>query len=314
MLRLLLLNCRLFYSILKDSCISVDNRFRMKHLFLPVCIYHRRRTPTLIAAMLVLITGTLPLFSQAEPVQPGDYSALPRQMSVEDHLFILGLSRAQAPVLRPEQQQIILTYEPARQSETVGYRNQIQYRSRGPRQVAVAFGHEQYRVLHAMDRSPEGVFFFFFDYEDSLLSEIRTLEYRFVVDGVWINDKNNPHQRRLLSGIQISQVPLPQAPLIPKETPVVSQTGPMSLREVTFLFEAPSGSLVYLSGTFNQWDPYLHRLKEIQPGVFRITLNLRPGTYFYYYVTGGRRIIDPLNPSMGADEEGIALSKLHIPQ
>jgi hypothetical protein len=233
---------------------------------------------------------------------------------VEDHLFILGLNDAQAPVLHHEEQEIIFTYKPEEQPQTTGYQNQVRYAKNEPRQVSIAFGHEQYRILHGMDRSPDGVFFYYFDYPESLLDEMRTIEYRYVVDGVWMRDAKNPNQRQLLSGIRISQVALPEPPLVPLKTPVVLAGDNTLTKEVRFIFQAPQDNLVYIAGSFNEWDPFLHRLREVHPGIYSTTIRLRPGIYYYYFVTGGRRITDPLNPELGANSEGLALSKLIVPQ
>lgn len=247
-------------------------------------------------------------------------AALPRDLTIENHLYILDVETSGPPVLVENRKEVIFTFTPVSNQQVVrsqGYQNQLSLASSAPSRVSIAFGHEQYRVLHPMDRSPKGVYFYFFEYTRSFLEEHRNLEYRYIVDGVWMDDPLNPMTRSLISGARLSMVPLPPAPMVPDATPILMPPGAgLEGRTVRFVYEAPPGKEVYLAGSFNAWDPFLHRLRERPdvPGVYEITLHLSPGVYHYQYVSGGRRSLDPLNPSHGQDSEGISYSRVTIPR
>lgn len=254
-------------------------------------------------------------------VVSADRSALPRDLTLEDHLFIMNLDRASAPQVLPQRREIVFTYAPPQSRIQVireqGYSNQLNLRDRGPIQVFIAFGHEQFRILRPMDRSPQGIFFYYFDYDRAFLLENRQLDYRFVVDGVWMEDSENPMSRSLLNGVRLSTVLLPEPPLIPESSPQIDPAPPgVAGRNVRFFFQGQSGRTIHLAGTFNAWDPFLHRMQERadMPGLYEITLQLPPGEYHYHFVSQGRAAPDPLNGLFGTTREGVVHSRLVVPR
>ncbi len=68
--------------------------------------------------------------------------------------------------------------------------------------------------------------------------------------------------------------------------------------EVVFTIKAPPGSSVYLAGDFNNWNPTLEMMNEVN-GRYEVRLFLVPGSYRYKFVVDGKWISDPDNP--GAD-------------
>ncbi len=65
-------------------------------------------------------------------------------------------------------------------------------------------------------------------------------------------------------------------------------------KRVTFQIAATPKSSVFLAGTFNNWDPKRHQMKDIRDtGKFAITLKLPMGEYEYKFVVNGNWIIDP---------------------
>ena len=55
-------------------------------------------------------------------------------------------------------------------------------------------------------------------------------------------------------------------------------------RDTEFSFLAPQAQSAFLAGSFNQWNPSSHPLKENEDGVWKITLPLAPGRYEYLFV------------------------------
>jgi 1,4-alpha-glucan branching enzyme len=72
---------------------------------------------------------------------------------------------------------------------------------------------------------------------------------------------------------------------------------------VQFRVSAPSGSLVYVAGTFNDWQPLGTPLKEGARG-FATTLSLPPGRYEYKYVVNGEWLTDPDNADVVSNDAG----------
>ena len=58
-------------------------------------------------------------------------------------------------------------------------------------------------------------------------------------------------------------------------------------KKVDFNFSAPHAGSVSIAGDFNDWNPGSHPMKKDKKGVWKISLNLAPGTYQYrFYVDG----------------------------
>ena len=73
--------------------------------------------------------------------------------------------------------------------------------------------------------------------------------------------------------------------------------GVLIRRRVNFSVEAPIGSTVYLSGTFNDWSVDRKQLKDAKgTGLFTGFLFLLPGRYEYKFIINGIWEIDSKNP------------------
>jgi len=65
-------------------------------------------------------------------------------------------------------------------------------------------------------------------------------------------------------------------------------------RRVTFQLAANPKSEVFLAGTFNNWDPTRHCMKDTRNnGKYAITLVLPKGQYEYKFVVNGSWMVDP---------------------
>jgi len=302
---------RHFNRFLKESSSPVDNYPEMQRV-------PRRFTYQFLFTLLFLgFFGSL--FAQTAEnsvLRP----ALPRELTLNDHMFILDLQDSVAPRVLEDRKEIVFTYRPdvgATLIRDQGYQNQPNMSPRGPGRVSIAFGHEQFRILYPMDRSPNGVFFFYFDYNRSFQEQFRVLEYRFIVDGVWMEDPRNPSVRSLLSGLGISQVALPAPSVLPETAPLLTPAANgIPGRTVRFVYETLPGQALYLSGSFNAWDPYLYRMRERAdtPGLYELTIHLPPGEYHYQFTANGRRTLDPLNGMFGTDRNGVVYSRFMVPQ
>ena len=136
---------------------------------------------------------------------------------------------------------------------------------------------------------------------------LRELEYRLVINGLWTTDPDNPQIRRdPASGLAMSVLSLPH-----REKKHNPQDGlPEGLN---FLFIGPPGETVTVGGSFNGWDPFMYELRESPAGVYSITIPLPPGTYQYVFFHNGRRYPDPHNPRRVYSRDGSAASEIVVP-
>ena len=65
-----------------------------------------------------------------------------------------------------------------------------------------------------------------------------------------------------------------------------------SIRRVTFSFQSPDAKEVYITGTFNDWDPRKNRFKKHSTG-WKAVKYLAPGKYEYRLVVDGIWVDDP---------------------
>jgi hypothetical protein len=188
------------------------------------------------------------------------------------------------------------------------------------RSVGIAFAHEDFaqiywfrKLLTLVEQGPppasgkqpppqygdSGVLFFAYTPPEN----IRNLEYRLIVNGLWTVDPLNPLRREdAKSGIYHSVVILPEI----KRTPTIFD-GPEG--SLTFNFTAPSGETITVAGDFNGWDPFMHRLVETAPGRYSLTLPLPTGTYHYIFWHRGARLTDPNNRNTVYDKFGNPVSE-----
>ncbi len=64
-------------------------------------------------------------------------------------------------------------------------------------------------------------------------------------------------------------------------------------KKASFSFQAPQAERVSIAGDFNGWDPATHPMKKDKEGVWKINVNLLPGTYHYRFFVDGEWQNDP---------------------
>jgi len=204
------------------------------------------------------------------------------------HLEIANMEVPQAPHILEDH--LILSYQADKPVRFVG----------------ATFSHENYSKIHSFVRNANDIFVLVYPVPDDELE----IHYRIVVDGLWMADPVNPKSVKDPSGIILSAVTLP-----PKElnrwklvTPVVHKN-----RKVDFFYFGPPGQTMYVAGTFNNWDPFMYKMKETSPGEYSFSTGVLPGMHFYHFVNRGMFFIDPLNPDKGIDSEGNEVSMFIIP-
>ena len=64
-------------------------------------------------------------------------------------------------------------------------------------------------------------------------------------------------------------------------------------KPISFSFSAPSALSVQLAGDFTQWEECPINLQKGLDGVWRVTVELKPGTHHYRFLVDGQWTDDP---------------------
>ncbi|QJD97645.1 hypothetical protein HH214_18055 [Mucilaginibacter robiniae] len=117
--------------------------------------------------------------------------------------------------------------------------------------------------------------------------------YKFIVDGRWITDPQNPHTSILND----------------------NQNSFLTVRpNHTFVLKGyASAKMVRLAGDFNDWNPQGYTL-EHAGNEWHISMRLRPGKYRYKFIVDGQWILDPGNRQWEQNEYNNGNSVLWIEQ
>jgi 1,4-alpha-glucan branching enzyme len=67
----------------------------------------------------------------------------------------------------------------------------------------------------------------------------------------------------------------------------------ISTTKIQFVFPAPEAQKVSLGGTFNNWDDLANPMKKDKKGIWKLTLDLKPGRYEYRYIVDDKWENDP---------------------
>ncbi len=216
-------------------------------------------------------------------------ACLPLPLSASDHqtlhMKIINTTEASAPEIWKDY--VIFTYRP-----------QVSARS-----VSAAFEHEDFRNIHTYVKNEHGIYILYYPIPEN----IGTLTYRLIIDGLWMHDRTSRKTIRDDAGIRLSQVRIPQEESKIQHSPVIQGN------RARFTFRGAPGKRIFVAGDFNNWDPFMHQMKEERPGSYALTLPIRPGRHYYLYIVDGRETTDPLNFSQAYNEDDKPLSTFMMP-
>ena len=189
------------------------------------------------------------------------------------------------------------------------------------RRVGISFAHEEYSRVHwfrplmiprdttelllpngKVDRTVDpnidtGILF----HLEIIPHDLRNMDYRLIIDGLWTADPLNPLSVIRPSGIVESRINLPERPRTFQE---LTQPGTYN-----FSFRATPGEVVTVGGTFNNWDPFMYEMRETYPGFYTLSLPLPPGNFQYVFFHRGEQVPDPANPRRIHKREGNVVSE-----
>ena len=176
----------------------------------------------------------------------------------------------------------------------------LTYEEKNPvRFVGAAFSHENFSKIHLFEKNQYSIFILSYKIPEN----IEKTSYRIVVDGLWMTDPNNNKSHKDKLGISLSFLDIPEPKRYELVSPIIH-----SQKMVEFLLYSDPKKMVTIIGDFNGWDPFTHRLTEIEPGVYNIKIKMIPGTHYYYYLVNGKKELDSLNFSKAENRNGDQVS------
>ena len=138
--------------------------------------------------------------------------------------------------------------------------------------------------------------------------------YKFVVDGEWHQDSNNPNTVDDGFGGANSVVHVRAGDTALDAAGTAAPGGAaVGMRTVPFTVKAGKNANVFLAGTFNDWNDSKTRMSDADgDGVYEIVLLLEPGSYQYKFVVDGNWQADANNPDGTEDGFGGQNSLLEV--
>ncbi|EMN45173.1 carbohydrate-binding protein [Leptospira weilii] len=170
-----------------------------------------------------------------------------------------------------------------------------------------------------LKKNSHGVFYIVHNPEsrDTIREELKILEYKFRVDGLFTHDPSNPDSAEDGNGSLVSRlIAIPSGPDKLATTRILEDSPyeELEYRTVEFRIYAPDAEMITLVGDFNHWDPEEDVLKKDNE-VFTLIKKMKPGNYLYNFVQDGKIILDTFNQNTRLREDtGEISSYLTVPE
>ncbi|RKZ27020.1 glycoside hydrolase family 13, partial [bacterium] len=123
-------------------------------------------------------------------------------------------------------------------------------------------------------------------------------QYKFVVDGNWKEDTDNPNKVDDGYGGTNSVV---EVPAVEQEVQSKTTEKKTSEGKAVFTYFDPDAREVYLTGDFSNWNPKGIPMTKQPDGTWVARIDLKPGEYEYKFVVDGNWMTDPMNPIVRGD-------------
>ena len=159
-----------------------------------------------------------------------------------------------------------------------------------------------------------------------------TYEYKFVVDGNWLEDPDNPQTKSDPFGGSNSLITIADDGSVvaagttaPKTKPSGQTGGSGGLPDdvtlgrpvnvdggILFTYDGANANSVYLAGSFNDWNAQALPLSLTDGNVWAVVTELPEGANTYKFVVDGNWFADPENPETEADPYGGVNSLVNV--
>ncbi len=186
----------------------------------------------------------------------------------------------------------------------------IIFTASGNRHAGVAFEYENYQYIHSFKKlvksefqgkSVEPILFYIMEIPEG----VSKLRYRIVIDGLWSTDPSNPNSFFDYTNemsVSVLSIPFKQE----------FKTCKLGKNSVKFTYIGEANKNITIAGNFNNWDPFMYTLTEVEPGRYEINLNLPKGTWFYAYFSGSTQVPDSTNRNYVYTSDGRIASVIII--
>jgi 1,4-alpha-glucan branching enzyme len=169
----------------------------------------------------------------------------------------------------------------------------ISYKNRKAKDVKIGGDFSSWQLID-MSRGKFGVWYYF-------LTKPKTSRYKFMVDGIWVNDPVNSEKEDDEYGSYVSLIePTGSVDYSKLSYRLVGK------QTVEFRLFKPDARFISIVGDFNNWNPENDLLEKKKDGVWTLKKRLFPGVYKYKYIVDGKWMVDLYNPRTARDSaEGI---------
>lgn len=179
-----------------------------------------------------------------------------------------------------------------------------------PKYVKVIGDFNGWEQSYYMIKNRYGVFVFLYNEtrEKGIVLDDGRYRYRYLVDGIWINDPLNDRREHDEQGNALSYFDVP-API------VLLEKNPVHMKNNTYVFyyKNDTASKVHLVGDFNNWNPYSLPMRRNKSGLWEREVDILPGSYAYILLVDGLYRKDPLGTTVVYDRFDNEYSQLTLP-
>jgi 1,4-alpha-glucan branching enzyme len=217
------------------------------------------------------------------------FISIENKNSTEYYYNFQQLKEAQSP----RETKVINTANVEKGKSLIEYGVLITYKNRSARNVKIGGDFSNWQLAD-MSKGKFGVWYYF-------LTKLKMTRYKFMVDGIWINDPVNIEKEDDDLGSYVSII----------EPMNFSDNNNLTYRfvgkqTVEFRIFNPKAKFVAIVGDFNNWNPENDLLEKKKSGVWTLKKRLFPGIYKYKYIIDGEWTVDLYNSRTARDNaEGI---------
>lgn len=177
------------------------------------------------------------------------------------------------------------------------------YKNRKAANVRIAGNFSQWQPV-PLTRNENGIWYYFLD-EDQFHKRI--IEYKYIVDSLWISDPNNSEKIDDGTGSFISLANNCKKSFSHHLTYRI-----LDNNIVEFRIFRPGAKYISLVGDFNNWNPENDILQKGENGVWSIKKYIPSGSYLYRYIIDGFWVQDTYNPETASDISGDLCSVIKV--
>ena len=154
-------------------------------------------------------------------------------------------------------------------------------------------------VMHPMTKNDKGVWYYIFElrtYKENIKTNM--LKYKFVVDGLFVNDSTHINYTEDNAGGLLSIFYFTSEQFKPEEGVIVLQADTLDNKKVLFRIYRPDAKSISLMSSFNNWDSNIDKMKRTDDGYFEISKSLPYGEYVYLYKIDQSVSVDQKSPEL----------------